>query len=475
MSTKIVNTLLWWTGGLLAAGLLAGVVLFLAFDDRFFPEAPRIHYPAPASPLAAQRQDLDYYRRLIALDRAFSADARVRADARLASLADSAAVLDADHLRVALLEIAALADNGQTALQPDPSRHGRPRRLPIRVSPFRDGIYVLQTAPADADLLGARVVAVEDLPVDRVIARLEALQGGTAGFRRRYAVRMLNAAGYLHGLDIAASTQRSTWTFQRRDGSTTRRTFEAYQPAAGAPQPSLWRVRSPEPIPGDRPWRAFRPAAPLAVTYRSPDRAFREVGVPHTCVRLVQLKANDDTGRERIEPFLRRAEADLRAARPCGIVLDLRQDGGGGYTTTAAFTAALPSLVPPDGDVYVLIGPGTFAAGITTAVLTRQADPARVKLIGEPVGDRMAFWSQGGSGCLPHAPFCFHFSTARYDYGHPCTDWRTCFWPNWLHPARTDSLAPEELIETSFAAYSIGHDPALDRSLELIDGDTGER
>lgn len=470
-----MKTVLWWVGGLIAAVILLPVGLYLAYDSRFYPDPPPARYARPASPLEAQRQDVNYFRQLIAMDRAFSADARAEADARLDALAGSTSALDPDHLRIMLLEIAALADNGHTGLHSDHERNGLPRLLPVRLSEFADGFHVMQTDPADADLLGAKVVAVEGLPIDNVVARLERLRGGPRAFRHHYAGQMLNAAGYLHGLDIAPSAERSTWTFERRDGTTVERTFASYQPGPEDPQPSLWRTRSPAPIEGDREWAAFVPAAPLAVTYGSPDQMFRELAVPRTCVSLVQLKANIDAGGERIRDFLRRAEANLRVRKPCAIVLDLRQDGGGDYTTTAAFAAALPEIAAPEGGVYVLIGPGTFSAGITTAAFTKQADPSRVTLLGQPVGDRMAFWAEGGSACLPNAPFCFHFSTARHDYRHECTDWRTCFWLNWILPARIDSLAPEELIETSFAAYLYGHDPVLDRALELIEGDTGKR
>ncbi len=458
----------------MAAALLAAAGLYLAYDARFYPHPPPARYPRPGNALDAQQQDLDYYRKLVAMDRAFGPEARAEAGRRLDALAASSTTLGPDHLRVALLRIAALADNGHTAVFSDARRGGLPRLLPIRVSDFADGFYVMQTEPANADLLGARVVAIDGLPVDEVVARLETLRGGTPAFRRQYAGRVLNAADNLHGLDVSPTAERSTWSFALKDGSTAERTFDSYRPGPGEPLPSSWRVRSPEPIPGDRVWQAFK-AAPLPVTYRSPDRTFRALTIPSTCFALVQLKANDDVGAEHIKDFLRRTESHLRTQKPCAVIFDLRQDGGGDYTTTAAFAAALPGLLSPRARVYVLTGPATFSAGITTAVFTKQADPSRVMLLGEPAGDRLAFWSEGGSGCLPNAPLCFHFTTGRHDYGHDCTDWRTCFWLNWIYPARVDTLQPEETIPTTFTAYANGHDPVLERALELMDSAIGER
>ena len=84
-------------------------------------------------------------------------------------------------------------------------------------------------------------------------------------------------------------------------------------------------------------------------------------------------------------------------------MLDLRYDGGGDYTLTSAFAHALPKLVRAPGRIALITGPDEFSAGITTAAFVKDAGGARVTIVGEPVGDRLSFWSEGGHGCLPHA------------------------------------------------------------------------
>ena len=181
---------------------------------------------------------------------------------------------------------------------------------------------------------------------------------------------------------------------------------------------------------------------------------------------LVQLKSNRDEDGESIENFLNETETDLRADLPCSVILDVRFNGGGDYTNTAGFAGRLHSLVRPGGHIYVLTGPDTFSAGITTVVFVKQAAAqGQVVILGRPVGDRLAFWSEGEQGCLPNAPFCFHYATAIHDYMRPCTDWNKCYWLNWIFPARTDNLDPAEEISMTFADYLAGRDPAFDRAL----------
>jgi hypothetical protein len=209
----------------------------------------------------------------------------------------------------------------------------------------------------------------------------------------------------------------------------------------------------------------------LPVTLQQPDRIFRLVRIPHTCIALLQMKANEDTDGQSIKDFLKATEADLAANRPCSIIFDNRFNGGGDYTNTAGFGGRLHTLVMPGGKIYLLTSTDTFSAGITTTVFVKQAaDPDQVAILGEPVGDRLVFWAEGNRGCLPNAPFCFHYATGLHDYAHPCTDWDKCFWLNWIYPARTDSLEPDEKITMSFADYLAGRDPMFDRALARASG-----
>lgn len=448
------------------AGGLGG--LAYAFVHKFNPEPPVVRYARPKSALEAQRQDIDYFGKLVAMDRAYSPAARAQATRQLRALADSDTVLDRGQFRVALFRIAALADNGHTSL--GSKMPTRAKILPIRLSAFSDGLYVMRVEKTNADLLGTQVTAIDGHPVDEVLARIEQIRGGTKAWRLAYAQWVLNSSELLHGLGIAPADDRSTWSFRTRSGETVQRSFKGYQPRYDEAYPDLWRWMSPVPTNNDKhDWAAFAPAGlNLPVTLAQPDRIFRLVRLPHTCTALLQMKANEDMDGQKIQDFLKSAEADLAANKPCSIIFDNRFNGGGDYTNTAGFGSRLHTLVAPGGKIYLLTSVDTFSAGITTTVFVKQAaDPGQVIILGEPVGDRLTFWAEGNRGCLPNAPFCFHYTTGLHDYAHPCTDWDRCFWLNWIYPARTDNLDPRETIAMRFADYLAGRDPVFDRAYAL--------
>jgi len=97
----------------------------------------------------------------------------------------------------------------------------------------------------------------------------------------------------------------------------------------------------------------------------------------------------------------------------------------------------------------------------------KQAAGSRAVILGEPLGDRLAFYGEGNTGCLPHAKLCVHYATGMHDYAHPCNDWHKCYWLNWLFPVRVRSLEPDETIEMTFADYSARRDPVFERAVVL--------
>ena len=72
MRRKILKAL-GWTALIAGAVVAVAAALILAFFLHFYASPPKAGYPHPADALAGQRQDLDYFARLIGQDRAFSA------------------------------------------------------------------------------------------------------------------------------------------------------------------------------------------------------------------------------------------------------------------------------------------------------------------------------------------------------------------------------------------------------------------
>ncbi len=463
--------------GMLRAGLgvLALVVVFivagasfaLCLHHKFNPDPPRNHFPNPTNPLEAQQQDIEQFSRLLAMDRSFSPAARAEATRQILQLKAERAPLDGGRLRVALMGIAALADNGHTSVDDDIDHW--PNYVPLRVMWFADGLYVLRTRSPYADLLGARVDSIDGRSTRQVLTALEQLHGGAGGWRRIHAALYIQSPEILYGAGLGSRPDQTTWTFRLPNGTDTTRTLTGEVPGVGEPHALMTRWLSPQRLKGEPgEWRALISTdADLPLSLRDFDTILRRAWIDHGCTLFIQLKAIQDADDLSIHDFLKATTDEMGAHPPCHIILDMRFNTGGDYTKAAHFASRLPALVLPGGRIYILTGPQTFSAAITTTAFVKQAAGPRAIILGEPIGDRLAFYGEGNTGCLPHARLCLHYATGMHDYAHPCNDWGKCYWLNWLFPVRVKSLAPDETIEMTFADYAAQRDPVFERAVAL--------
>lgn len=456
----------------LLVGVAALVVvvagLALAIKLNFYPAAPSADYPAPTSPVEAQRQDLDYFSKAIALDRSYSPAAREEAATRLAALRALPEALPPQKLHVALMQVMALADNGHSRVSAMVERDAL--ILPVRVTRFAEGYYITRAAPPHRELLGGRVESIDGHPIDWILPRLQTLRGGVDGFRQQSAAIYILVQDLLYGLGIADDPEASTWTVRLPDGQLVTQRLQASALQQGSALPSGGRWLSAEPNKGvEQGWAAYRPHADdLPDTWREPDNRFRLFPARDSCAQVVRVQSIADEGEQKIASFFAETEATLRAHPPCAVILDLRGNGGGDYTKAWRFAHALPGMLAPKGRIFVLTDPATFSAAITTAAFVKEAGGNRVHIIGEPVGDRLSFYSEGGKACLPNLKICVYYQTAKHDYAHPCDDLRECFWLNRFFPVRVATLQPEVVVPLTFADWRAGRDAAYEAAIRSV-------
>ncbi|NJO12301.1 MAG: hypothetical protein HC872_01185 [Gammaproteobacteria bacterium] len=463
-SDILLKTLKWLALTSLLLIFLFGATLGLVMW-HFYPSPPDLPGSKAASALDAQRQDLAYFQQLLKLDRAFTPATRAQALQRIAELAAQPAVLDRPHFRVALMQIMAFADNGHTRLGYDPAT--APRTLPVRVALFSDGAYVMRAKGAAVDLLGGRIVAIDGMPMETVLARLETLRGGPRQWRRAYACDYLLLQDLLHGLDISAHADQSAWSVVTPEGINITRTLEAYAAPADQPDPFVKRWLSSEPLAGlDKAWQAYQPES-LPMSLQDYDTPFRTSLLADGCTRYVQYKSNDDENGQSIRDFSAKLADKMRAQPPCALIMDLRHNDGGNYVKTAHFMRHVVEYTAPDAPVYLLTGHFTYSAGLVSTAFIKHTGGDRVTVLGAETGDRIQFFAEGGRGCLPNYPLCVGYATGKHDYGKACWNLRQCFWVNYLFPTRVASLAPDETIELSFEDWRRGRDPVYERAWQL--------
>jgi hypothetical protein len=423
--------------------------------------------PAPQS-AEAQRQDIELVRSdYVTKEMAYTPQTRRSALEALDKLEARAGDLTPAGLLVGLAQVAGLADNAHSGIHYHSPKALPVLRLPLRFLWFSDGLYVARASGAAQDLAGAQVLRVEGRTPDELYERVKGLMGGKAVDRRKRLTEPMESEGVLQALGLAERADALTLTVRLASGKVATRRVAMTPQATQGPTAEFERLWSPEPVPKETGWRAGLTTADLPLYLTDADRPFRTVALPERQAIYVQFRSNEDEDGYPIAPFLETAGKELAAARPQNLIVDLRFDIGGNLLTTLDFMRRLPTLA--SRRVYLLVGPYTFSAGIISAEVVKQAGGAKVVVVGDELGDRPQFWSEGNVVRLPNSGLAMRYTDGQFDLEHGCAGKPGCM--DHYVDVHGVSLKPDSETPLTAKTWLAKRDPALDAVLARIAAD----
>jgi hypothetical protein len=142
-------------------------------------------------------------------------------------------------------------------------------------------------------------------------------------------------------------------------------------------------------------------------------------------------------------------------------VIDVRFNTGGNLRLAEALMSELQRRTA-DVPRFVITGRATFSGGITQAALWKSA--GNVTIVGEPVGDDLDFWAEGGNIILPNSGFAAHLANAFHSYSErPCPADVPC-----QLDISSPDLRPDVPASSTWHEYLAGTDVALDAVREIL-------
>jgi hypothetical protein len=410
---------------------------------------------------AARRADLEAARSgYVAKSLALSTVQRSAALAYIAGIEPRVGAMSDAEFLVAVARIPAFADNGHDVFDSGDDTWWPDTRLPVKLVWFPDALIVARAAPEYAALVGARITRVEGLAPAQLLTRLHAVCGGTESYRRWNALWVVGSGGLLRALGVAASSIALRVEVERLDGK--RQSLELpyvpqdQMPTALRPTRLLSMQLSADEI--VRGWVTPGPPRPALLYQQQADTLYRALPLPEFDALYVQLRSNLDEQGQKFAPFLEATLAAARKSPPHNLVLDLRFDVGGDISMSRDFLRELVGLTR--GRIYALVSRYTFSAGIVSAAAVRHDGGSRVTIVGEEVGDRLRFWSEGEHACLPNSHYCLRPTTGLWDLEHGCGSTPGCYGDQFN--ATAGSLRPQLRAPLTAAAWLAGRDPAME-------------
>ena len=297
--------------------------------------------------------------RFLRYDRSFDRRARVLFEKAIGRLEASLSALNDQQIVVALSEAVALSGNAHTRLYLLRNRTEL-RRLPVRAHWFTDGLFVVRATGPLRDTLGCRVASVagrDPRKVKKQVARLFAGDGSWVDYKSPY---FLTSPEILYGLGMIAKMISVPFRFDCPERDPFQLDLEPLPLERTNKPTEEWHALSPDGQGDGGSWTSALPAVG-----RTPTASF---------------------------------------------VLDLQFNTGGNNSIAAPFMERLVALEKEKkiGKLFVIIGRATLSAGISHAAYLKQFSNAT--FIGEPVGDKLDTWSEGGNIVLPNSGLTVHFT-----------------------------------------------------------------
>ena len=200
-----------------------------------------------------------------------------------------------------------------------------------------------------------------------------------------------------------------------------------------------------------------RRASALSARCGSP---FRIESLPEMDALYVQFRSNEDEDGFPIVPFLNQVNARIAEQHPLHLILDLRFDIGGNLLTTLGVHRHFAGSVK--GRTFLMVGQYTFSAGIISAAAVKKGGGDRVTIVGDGLGDRPHFWSEGARIELPRSHFSFRYTDGQFNLKEGCAGEPGCMDDRYPIDVNFVSLIPDIRAPLTSTAYFADRDPALE-------------
>jgi hypothetical protein len=409
--------------------------------------------PPARSREEAWRQDLDVVlTRFLPYDHSFSEAARAELRQRVQRLQASVARRSDAEIMVELARAVALSRNAHTRLYLVRNRT-EVRRLPIRVWWFRDALHVVRATEEHRQLLGCRVEKIGGMKAATAAGKVRGIKAGNASWQRYMSPYLLTSPEILVGSGVANQTEKIPFEL-RCSGKKMKRILEPLPLQKTSASVEAWWDLSPFAKRNASTPLSALPAESAPLYLRKPDVHYWFEHLPqHRILYFPYNRSQEMKDGPSLADFGRDLLAAAGRSDVEALVVDLRFNTGGNLDLATPLMKSLQEKLAGK-KVFVITGRATFSAGISHTAQWKQWG---AKIVGEPVGDELDTWSEGGNVELPNSKLTVHYTNGFHGYSKREYPERK---PYFLD-LDVDTLEPDVRVESTWTDYLSGRDPAM--------------
>lgn len=316
--------------------------------------------------------------------------------------------------------------------------------VPLNLYWFSDGVYVEGCRKDYAEALGAKLLKVEGMPVEKALAAVRPLvPAENEQFFKAYGLDMLLTPEALHAQGVTKSLKKTVTLTLERDGKAFEKTFDAVE--------SFRFPRHYGFVKSADDWLSVRDQSDTPFYLKNLDKIYYFEYLPESQTVYVRHSQIQDEEGDPIPAFYERVFDFIEKNNVEKLVLDVRLNGGGNnYKNKPIVTGLIRcEKINQPGKLFVILGRRTFSA--CQNLVNELDNYTNAIFIGEPTSENINFYGDNRKVELPNSKIPVYLSFAWWQDK-----------PQWEN---SDWLAPDIAVEMSFADYHSNRDPVLETAL----------
>jgi len=321
-------------------------------------------------------------------------------------------------------------------------------QLPMAMYHFSDGMYIQGVHKDYADALGAKVLAIEGKPIEKVMEAVYPLvPSENDQFFKAYGVLYATSPELLHAQGVTSTLKSSIRFTLDKEGKLFDLDVSAGDFMAMPLEYGYMKAGED--------WLQVRDSSVTPLYLKNLDKIYYYEYLPEEKTVYVRQSQIQDDPSEDIPTFYAKVFDFVENNDVEKLVIDVRLNGGGNnYKNKPVVTGIIETeKINQPGKLFVIIGRRTFSA--CQNLINELSNYTNAIFIGEPSSENINFYGDNREVQLPNTKINTYLSFAWWQDK-----------PQWEGGPWT---APHVAIESSFAQYKNNEDPVLDAALAFED------
>lgn len=321
-------------------------------------------------------------------------------------------------------------------------------QLPFILYQFNDGVYLQAVHKDYKKALGARVLAIEGVPIAKALKNIyPVVPAENDQYFKAYGINYLRIPEVLHAQGLTKELKNTISLSLEQDGKSFEQLFTAVE---AHNLPRQYGMVKPG---GD--WLDSRDTTKTPLYLKSLDKIYYYEYLPKQKTVYVRQSQIQDDPSEDIPAFYKRVFDFIDKNEVEKLILDVRLNGGGNnYKNKPVVTGIIKAeKINRPGKLFVIIGRRTFSA--CQNLINELDNYTNTIFVGEPSAENINFYGDNRRVELPNSKLPVFLSFAWWQDK-----------PQWENE---DWTAPHLAVDMSFEEYRSNQDPVLEAALNFSD------